>query len=115
MTHKSTTRIKSAIRKARFDKAELTALLRFLMVLVQSSRGKSRLTKAQRKSLAITERQLGVRLSSGKGKGRRGRSKAKGHRGRKLTVGVHMVRVGKAMRKVRVLASGKWQFMKMKG
>ena len=107
MTHKSTKRIKSSIRKARFDAAVLMSLLRFLMVLIQTTGGRKGLTKAQRRSLAITERQLGVRASAGRAHG------AKKHRKKHhLRAGIHRVRVGKHLRKVRVLANGKWMFMK---
>jgi hypothetical protein len=106
VSHKSTKRIKASIRKAKFDALELMSLLRFLMVLLQTTKGSKHLTKSQRKSLAITESQLGVRV--GRGKHHSGAKKSH----RRLSAGIHNVRVGKHMRRVRVLASGKWQFMK---
>jgi len=32
--------------------------------------------------------------------------------GRKLSAGIHMVKIGKRMRKVKVLPNGRWRFMK---
>jgi len=107
MTHKSTKRIKASIRKAKFDAQELMALLRFLMVMLQTTGGRNNLTKSQRKSLAITERQLGVRVSAGRAHGAK-----KHHKKHHLRAGIHRVRVGRHMRKVRVLPNGKWMFMK---
>ena len=42
-------------------------------------------------------------------KGRKGKSRKSG---RKLRAGIHRIKVGKRMRKVKVLANGRWRFMK---
>jgi len=86
MTDRKLKTIKSKIRT--YDVAELRALLIFIQALLGST---ARASKAHR-----------------------GAKKHKSsHKGRKLSVGIHRhVKVGKHFRTVRVLASGKWRFMK---
>lgn len=86
MSHRKLGTIKKTIRK--YDVAELRALLIFIQTLLGSSMPKAR------------------RKGAGAGKARRHGAK---HR---LRAGVHRVKVGKRMRNVRVLANGKWRFMK---
>jgi len=86
MTHRKLKTIKSKIRT--YDVAELRALLIFIQALLGSTARASR--------------------------GHRGAKKHKAsHKGRRLSVGIHRhVKVGKHFRTVRVLANGKWRFMK---
>lgn len=70
--------VKAELKRSRYTPSEIIALIRFLMVLLQSTSGKTGLTKAQRKSLAITESQLGVRRKTARaGKSRKARSGGK--------------------------------------
>jgi len=86
MTHRKLKTIKSKIRT--YDVPELRALLIFIHGLLESTAHAS--------------------------KGHRGAKKHKSSgKGRKLSVGIHRhVKVGKHFRTVRVLANGKWRFMK---
>ena len=87
MSHRKLKTIKSKIRT--YDVAELRALLIFIQALLGST---ARAGKAHR--------------------GAKKHHKAS-HKGRKLSIGIHRhVRVGKHFRTVRVLANGKWRFMK---
>lgn len=89
MTHKSIARTKKAIRKAHYDLAELRALLIFIETLLKAS---------------------GHRVTAGR-KARAAGGKHK--KGRRLSVGLHRhVKVGKHYRTVRVLANGRWRFVK---
>jgi hypothetical protein len=99
MTHKGGKRAKKAYRKVKglpkatkekiedLSHPQLLALLAFIQALLASSR-------------------------AGAGRARRSGARHKRKKGRHLSKGIHMVRVGKHMRKVNVLASGKWRFMK---
>lgn len=54
--------VKNELKRSRYTPSEIITLIRFLMALLQSTSGRTGLSKAQRKSLAITESQLGVRV-----------------------------------------------------
>jgi hypothetical protein len=88
MSHKKLGPIKKRLKT--YDLAELRALLVFIETLLKAS---------------------GHHVSAG----RKARSAGAKHRkkGRHLKAGVHMVRIkGQGMRKVHVLANGRWRFMK---
>lgn len=90
MSHKkkAVARIKKGIRAQHLDLAEIRALLIFLEALLKSSGG--RMSRSRK-----TGKKHGTKKST-----------------RHLRPGIHMVRVGRMMRKVRVLSNGKWRFMK---
>ena len=83
MSHKKLGTIKKKIRT--YDAAELRALLIFIQALLGSTARASRAHRGAKKH----------------------------HKSRKLSVGVHRhVKVGKHFRTVKVLANGKWRFLK---
>ena len=87
MSHKKLGTIKKKIRT--YDAAELRALLIFIQALLGSTARASRAHRGAKKHHKSS------------------------HRSRKLSVGVHRhVKVGKHFRTVRVLANGKWRFLK---
>ena len=87
MSHRKLKTIKSKIRT--YDVAELRALLIFIQAL------------------------LGSTARAGRGRRSGAKKHKSSHKGKKLSVGIHRhVKVGKHFRTVRVLANGKWRFMK---
>jgi hypothetical protein len=95
MTHKGGKRAKKSFHKLHLSKAmkeriedlphhQLAVLLTFIRALMAASAGRAHGAKKARSS--------------------------KSHR--KLSKGIHRVRIGKHMRKVNVLANGRWRFMK---
>lgn len=93
MTHKGGKKAKKSFRKLQLSRAmkekiedlphsQLMVLLTFIRALMAASAGASKARHGARKT------------------------------GRKLKAGVHRVKVGKKMRNVRVLANGKWRFLK---
>ena len=63
MTHKSISKTKAAIKRAKYDVQEQLALIRFLIASIYASAGRKKLTKSQLKSLATAENKLGLQPS----------------------------------------------------
>ena len=89
MSHKKLGPIKKRLRT--YDVAELKALLIFIQAMLGS---------------------MGHKTRARAGRSHRSGAK-KHHKSRKLSVGIHRhVKVGKHFRTVKVLANGKWRFLK---
>lgn len=116
MVHKKVLGKRLSVQVERMSRMRLMVLLSFILAVLSTKKG---LTKKQKKSLAITENQLGIRKKVlREEKETRPRKKTKKGRGkhrekaRHLQPGVHEVNIRGKRRKVRVLANGRWQFMK---
>lgn len=102
--------------KAKFSKMSAKAkkmlLLRIYMYAIASGNRKL-LSMLKVKSSHKMKHKRRHRKSKKHSKRRHSRRHGKKHKsGRKLSAGIHHVNIGGKMRKVKVLANGRWRFMK---
>ena len=84
----------------RLSRTQALALIKFLLIFLQTTKGKARLSKKQQKSLAITESQLGVRLTAAAGRKKAG-AKSKRKKPASAKQKRNQARAGRAMRMAR--------------